>query len=1073
MKKHNGHSTDHDQSKARHVPSGLQATLAQAEPGLALADGRPLIGHAPRHWDGALAEARAKPAARPARQVEAEGWNPAVSGYPMPSRILLQPTILKSVPIGDNSEQGIGLHVREGGVIVQVEPWSPMQVGDRLDLFWGAPDDPQSPGYPGTPVAGKTLQFPEEINKAVLLTVPEDNVVTGWFNVVCRVTRVNTGFQELSPLLRVLVKLDRPGGIDPAPDENPNLAAPILPPEVIRDGVDASWAARGVPVTIEPYPNMSLGDRIRLNWGGVFVEYTLQDGSEVHEPVTLTVDDATIRAAGDGDALVLRYQVFDIVHDRSGWSPTTDVLVNVQGSALFLPEVTNADDHGVIDLALLGSDDVRVLVSAFEPDFAVGDTVTLNWVGYTVEGVAVPFEEEQQVTRGPVQTLEFFVPNASVVALAQGDAVVSYRLQNGRGSKQVRVMIVGEAAFLPAPTVDEAPDDGDELDASLPRATVRIPPYPGMDAGDVVTLIWSGVRADGESHVYSFERTISGNAVGKEVVLQVPGAEIALLAGGTVAVWYEVTIGDGTPLRPSRVRTLRVVDTQGVMLPAPSVDEAPDNVTLEPDAVGLYAEVRIEYDKADGDRVDMYWIGSSGAGGSFSDWINIRPATVNKPVLFDVDKAYVTANDGGTVTIRYTVTPKVGSPRSSNALKLRVGVPVSLPIPVIFSVRDSKVEIPDGSSTVDTTVTLSGTAAANQTVELFDMFDNATISRGIAPVDGNELWTRAVTGLADGIHSIIAKGQYGSEPVSPARTFTVATQALAKPIVLEADPFTDTLNFIVSDLLSVHVVVNYAGMALGDEVVMTWQGTPGGGTQQQKATVGKLGPISFAVSISVVGASYNRTVQISYNVKRAGLPPGAPAVESLVLNLGIEKLPLQTSVSFASGTTTHYRCVAPSNNVIVPDELAVGAAILTTPYIAPNDRAYLRRVSVAPSHCQRNLIGNQPPHDATLFPTSIQGIGFRLLLRSNGMNNLMLAGPTLVDVAVLDNDGAEGAIQFVKTGPIAPGTLGAGVLAMWYVGSNQLYWMGWQLMNAVTFAPDTRRGSVGGKHQAAIVSTQA
>lgn len=556
--------------------------------------------------------------------------------------------------------------------MVQVEPWSPMNVGDKLELFWGAPD-PDSPDYPGMAVANKTLQFPDELNKAVLLSVPEEDVYAGWFNVACRVTRVGTGFQELSPLLRVLVKLDRPGGIDPAPDVNPNLAAPILPPEVIRDGVDTTWAARGVPVTIEPYVNMAVGDRIRLNWGGAFVEYTLKDDSEVNQPVTLIVDDATIRAAGDGDALALRYQVFDVVHNRSGWSPTTEVMVNVQGNALFLPEVTNADDNGVIDLTLLGSEDVRVLVTAFEPDFAVGDTVTLSWLGHTAEGVSVPYEEAQQVTRSPVQTLEFFVPNANVVALAQGDAVVSYRLQSGRSSKQVRVTIVGEAIALSPPTVDEAPNDYDELDASLSRATVRIPPYPGMEVGDTVTLIWSGTRADGQPHLYQVERQISGSAVNKEIVLQIPGAEIALLAGGTVELWYEVITGDGTPLRPSQVRTLRVSQGQGILLPAATVDEAPDNVTLDPAAVDLYATVRIApyTGMAIGDRVDMYWIGS-GANGSTSDWITIRAATLNKPVVFDVDKAYVDANDGGTVTVRYTVTPTVGRPPLTTPLTLRV-----------------------------------------------------------------------------------------------------------------------------------------------------------------------------------------------------------------------------------------------------------------------------------------------------------------------------------------------------------------------------------------------------------------
>lgn len=690
-----------------------------------------------------------------------------------------------------------------------------------------------------------------------------------------------------------------------------------------------------------------------------------------------------------------------------------------------------------------------------------------------MEGVPVLYEDAQDVTRSPVQTLEFFVPNASVVALAQGDAVVSYTLQTGRTSKQVRVTIVGDAMVLPAPTVDEAPNDYDALDATLLRATVRIPPYPSMLAGDVVTLIWSGHRADGEAHLYQLERQISGSAVGKEIVLAVPGAEIALLAGGTLQVWYEVMHGDGTPLSPSQVRALRVSEGQGVILRQPTVDEAPDNVTLDPDAVDLYATVRIAPyppDMAIGDRVDMYWIGS-GLNGSFTDWITIRAATVNKPVLFDVDKAYVIANDGGTVTISYKVTSLVGSPRSSIPLTLRVGAAQAI-VPAITSVRDSNGEVPEGGTTQDTTVTLSGTAPGDMRVELFD---HDTISHGVADVAGNGMWMRAVTGLADGSHRFTVKGLYGSEPVSPARTFIVASQALAKPIVIEADPFTDTLNLIKPyDNGVVHVIIDYADMALGDEVTMTWQGTAGSGSQQKKATIRALRPLSLTVAGTTIIPNYNRTVQISYNVQRAGLPPDAPAVESLVLNLAIENLPLQTAVSFASGGTSYYRCVASSNNIIVPDDLAVGAVIHETPYVAPSARAYLRNVSVVPSHYQLNLMSSQPRHDATLFQTGIPGVGLRLLLNSNGISNEMPAGPTLGNVAVLDNYGTQGALQFVKTGPITSGTLRAGVLVEWFVGSNRLYWMGWQLMNNVTFLPGgAGRGSVGGKRHVAKVSTKA
>jgi hypothetical protein len=864
----------------------------------------------------------------------------------------------------------------------------------------------------------------------------------------------------LSPLLRVLVKLDRPGGIDPAPDENPNLAAPILPPKVISGGVDASWASRGVPVTILPYPNMAIGDRIRLNWGGAFVEYTLRSSSEVDQPVTLTVDGATIRAAGDSDALVLRYQVYDLVNNRSGWSPSTSVAVDVHGNALFLPEVTDADDNGVIDLAQLGDADVRVLVTAFAPDFAVGDTVTLQWTGHTAEGMAVPYEETQPVTRTPVQTLEFFVPNASVVALAGGDAVVSYSLQTGRSSKQVRVTITGAVAALPAPSVDEALNG--ELDATLSRATVRIAPYPGMNAGDVVTLIWSGVRADGETHLYQIERQISGSAVGKEVVLSVPGSEIALLAGGTVQLWYEVTLGDGTPLRPSQALMLRVSEAQAVFLPAPTVDEAPDNMTLDPDAVDLYAEVRIlPYpNMAIGDRVDMYWVGS-GAGGNFNDWITIRAATINKPVLFDVDKAFVTANDGGTVTIRYTVTPQGANPRSSLPRTLRVGAAQEV-VPAIVSVRDANGEIPDGGSTPDTTVTLSGTAAIDQAIELFD----DTTSLGIIDVDGDGVWMRTVTSLADGNHRFTVKALYGSEPVSPAWSFTVAALVgLAAPVVTEADPYTDTLN-LVKPVNGVHVVVDYAGMAIGDVVTMIWKGTDGSGTQYQAVEVETLGPIPFTVDKPAISPNVNRTVRVLYTVRRAGTP-GIPAVESSALELSIIDDQLWDQSSFHSGTTSFFRCAA-RTSITIPDDLPVGEVIETTASIGPS--AYTGvLVGTDPSHYRINLAGSQPGRSSVLFATRFPGIAFRVLYNGAPQISGPAGGPK---GGVFNNAGANGQIQFVKTGPIASGAvLQAGVLAQWQVGATRVYYMGWQLMNDITINV-VRRSSTHGKRRTSMAPTE-
>jgi hypothetical protein len=390
----------------------------------------------------------------------------------------------------------------------------------------------------------------------------------------------------------------------------------------------------------------------------------------VGNPVTLTVDDATIRSVGDSDALIVRYQVIDLVGNRSGWSPSVEIEVDVIEGALLPPEVNHTDDDNVIDLDLLGTDDVSVFVTAFSPDFAIGDEITLTWLGHTSTGAQVPYTAKQTVTRSPVQTLEFLIPNASVVALAQGDAVVSYSLSSGRTSRSTTVTIVGEAVTLPRPSIDGI--TGGQLDASLTSATVRIPANPIFAPGDVITLIWSGTRADGSTLLYQPTRLVTGGMLDDDILIPVPGSEIAPLAGGTLQVSYTLQHGDGTLLPASGVLMLMVGSGTGLLLP-PTVVEAPDNATLDPDNVNVQATVMIQpYDDMDvGDRIDMYWVGSSGD--TFHDWTNVSNITNGRPITFPVDKdPHVIDNDGGTVTVSYTVT-KGAEVRNSMALTLQVG----------------------------------------------------------------------------------------------------------------------------------------------------------------------------------------------------------------------------------------------------------------------------------------------------------------------------------------------------------------------------------------------------------------
>jgi len=109
----------------------------------------------------------------------------------------------------------------------------------------------------------------------------------------------------------------------------------------------------------------------------------------------------------------------------------------------------------------------------------------------------------------------------------------------------------------------------------------------------------------------------------------------------------------------------------------------------------------------------------------------------------------------------------VGTSRTAVATVIGLGEPDEKP--VIIGAQDSNgTDIPDGGTTIDTTVTLTGTALKDRQV---DIFRNG-VRLGTADVNGEGVWTYMAIGLPTGLLSFTAKALYGSGDVSVAWTFT-------------------------------------------------------------------------------------------------------------------------------------------------------------------------------------------------------------------------------------------------------------------------------------------------------------
>jgi hypothetical protein len=122
----------------------------------------------------------------------------------------------------------------------------------------------------------------------------------------------------------------------------------------------------------------------------------------------------------------------------------------------------------------------------------------------------------------------------------------------------------------------------------------------------------------------------------------------------------------------------------------------------------------------------------------------------------------------------FTATALYGSGQVSAARTLTV---IASTAPTITQALDSKgVVIPQGGTTVDTTVKLSGAGAKGQKVQIKD---GATV-KGEATVNlTTGLWELTVTGLTVAAHSFTATALYGSGQVSAARTLNVIVKELA------------------------------------------------------------------------------------------------------------------------------------------------------------------------------------------------------------------------------------------------------------------------------------------------------
>ncbi|QVM94228.1 hypothetical protein JYG36_13955 [Pseudomonas sp. SORT22] len=564
---------------------------------------------------------------------------------------------------------GIGVRALEthpDGLMVMIEAYLNMAVGDKLHVHFG---DEQ---VPATPIP--TVVLPIDLNNPVTLYVPAARIPKGvsevWFTV-----EPLSGNKRASARLRVKVKVTLPGGPNPIPGSPHNAA--LMSPDVPFGLIDWEMAQDGITVYVNKWRIMEAGDVLNLSWGGAKVTHVVQQG-EVARTIPVFVDFATIEAGGDDERLLVLYWLEDEVGNESdGASLPSYAFVEVSLVLLPRPAVAGLDEEGFLDLGELQGADVGVSVIADRPDFRVGDQVVFIFRGFTEEVVAIPPHESLPYPVGiipPPRPIVHEVPNSIAESIAGGLAYVSYKVtREGQefASRTTAVGVRGKAAELLPPRVNDSQED--YLPDTLSRAEVIVPPWVGMYRNQQARLVWQGKQANGHAYSYFRDWQVTELGVGKEVALIVPPEHIVALSGGYLELSYRVFYGSSEP-RESPVLKLWVGETAPDLV-TPNVPEA-ENDTLDP--VGLVV-ANVEAPVYDGmleeQRVTMEWL-SPVAGANIIDFYDVQ---FIGDIRFPVYERDMVRSLGHEVRIRYHVSELGQRRRYSDYLRLGIGPVLSNP----------------------------------------------------------------------------------------------------------------------------------------------------------------------------------------------------------------------------------------------------------------------------------------------------------------------------------------------------------------------------------------------------------
>ncbi|WP_286916384.1 hypothetical protein, partial [Pseudomonas sp. UBA6276] len=274
---------------------------------------------------------------------------------------------------------------------------------------------------------------------------------------------------------------------------------------------------------------------------------------------------------------------------------------------------------------------------------------------------------------------------------------------------------------------------------------------------------------------------------------------------------------------------------------------------------------------------------------------------------------------------------------------------------------------------------------------------------------------------------------------------------LPAPVVLEADPASNTLNLFKRINAATITIHDDGYLVKGDQITMYWVGTPSNGSKEETKVVGDSGVPQFSVPLAIITASAERSVTVYYKVNLGG---GGKVITSSTLQVFISNRPMLGTARYnpggAGSGTVLYNFRFSTGSISVPPNLAVGADIVTSSAAYPDRQLWIDYANAGSG--KLNLIGSQPEWRSNVFPTNVPGVAMKLVF--NGSSNAEQAGPSDAYINGSFETSHVFQLKFVKTGPITSGTVYAGDLSTEFSGSNQYPVYTVRLLSPLSFHSD-------------------